>query len=65
MEGITEMGIGDLRRELSDRLDRAFHHNEPTIIRNIKKSRPQAALIPYDWLEELYAYRKAAQDPAE
>jgi hypothetical protein len=65
MEGITEMGIRDLRKALTERIEAALHRNEPTIIRNMKRGRPQAALVPYGWLEELYAYRKAAQDAAE
>lgn len=52
------MSIGDLRRELSDRLDAAYHRNEPTIIRNVRRDRPTAALVPYPWLEELEAYRE-------
>lgn len=61
MEDIKHMGIGELRKELSERLDRAFHHDEPTVIKNLKKDRAQAAIIPFGWLEELYAYREAAQ----
>lgn len=62
MEDISQMGIGELRRELSDRIEKAFHDNEPTIIRNAKRDRPEAALIPYGWLEELYALREAAKN---
>ncbi len=57
MEGIKNMGLGELRAELSDRVDAAHFHGEPTIIRNAKKDTPRAALIPYSWLEELYALR--------
>jgi antitoxin (DNA-binding transcriptional repressor) of toxin-antitoxin stability system len=57
MRGIKDMGIGDLRRELSDRLDAAYHRGEATIIRNVRRDRPTAALVPYPWLEELEKYR--------
>lgn len=63
------MSIGDLRRTLSDRLDAAFFRSEPTVIRNARRDRPTAALIPHPWLEELYAYREkygplASEPPA-
>jgi len=52
MKGIREMSIGDLRRMLSDRLDAAFYRNESTVIRNARRDRPTAALVPYPWLAE-------------
>jgi hypothetical protein len=57
MRGTREMSIGDLRRMLSDRLDAAYHRNEATVIRNARRDRPTAALIPHPWLEELERYR--------
>jgi hypothetical protein len=58
MRGISEMSIGELRRHLSDRLDAAFHRGEATVIRNVRRDRPTAALVPYGWLAELEAYRE-------
>jgi antitoxin (DNA-binding transcriptional repressor) of toxin-antitoxin stability system len=57
MEGITEMGIRELRQQLSDRLDAAYHRGEATVIRNVRRDRPTAALVPYPWVEELETYR--------
>jgi hypothetical protein len=57
MEGIKHMGIADLRRDLGERIDAAYFHGEPTVIRHAKKDEPRAALVPYAWLQELYALR--------
>lgn len=57
MEGIKQMGISDLRRDLGERIDAAYFHGEPTIINHAKKAEPRAALVPFAWLEELYARR--------
>jgi hypothetical protein len=57
MEGIHTMGIAELRRDLGRRIDAAYFHKEPTIIRNEKRGEPQAALVPYEWLVELYERR--------
>jgi hypothetical protein len=58
MEDTKDMSIGDLRRNLADRLDAAFFRGEATVIRNARRSRPTAALVPYPWLEELYDLRE-------
>ncbi|MEV2239483.1 hypothetical protein [Micromonospora sp. NPDC049891] len=58
MKGVEVMGIMQLRKALGQRIDAAFFHGEPTVIKNEKKDEPRAALIPYDWLVELYERRK-------
>lgn len=57
MKDVKTMGIMQLRKSLGQRIDAAFFHGEPTVIKNEKKNEPRAALIPYDWLVELYERR--------
>lgn len=57
MKGISDMSIGDFRRKLSDRLDAAFYNNEATVIRNIRRDRRAAALVPAPWVDELDVLR--------
>ncbi|WP_328344859.1 hypothetical protein [Micromonospora sp. NBC_00421] len=66
MKGVEIMGIMQLRKALGQRIDAAFFHGEPTIIKNEKKDEPRAALVPYGWLMELYERRakdQGAVDP--
>lgn len=67
MKGVETMGIMQLRKALGQRIDAAFFHGEPTIIKNEKKDEPRAALIPYSWLDELYElrerYKQESTDP--
>jgi len=65
MKDVETMGIIDLRRNLGRRIDAAFFHKEPTIIKNEKKNEPRAALIPYEWLEELYERRAKDVEPTD
>ncbi len=65
MKGVETMGIMQLRKALGQRIDAAFFLKEPTIIKNEKKDEPRAALIPYDWLIELYERRAQDTPPAE
>jgi hypothetical protein len=62
MKDVEVMGIIELRRNLGRRIDAAFFFKEPTVIQNEKKNERRAALVPFEWLEELYAYR--ARDAA-
>jgi hypothetical protein len=55
------MGIGDFRKALSERVEAAAFAKEPTIIEHGKRGVPRAALIPFDWLQELYELRRARQ----
>lgn len=57
MKDVETMGIIELRKNLGRRIDAAFFHKEPTVIKNEKKNEPRAALIPHEWLEELYELR--------
>lgn len=58
MESIT-MTIVELRKALGIRIEAAFFRKEVTVIRHGKRDEPRAALIPYDWLQELQELRAA------
>lgn len=60
MKDVKSMGTGELRLALAERIEAAEIDGEATIIRNAKRGRPRAALIPYKWLEELYELRAKA-----
>lgn len=65
VEDVETMGIIALRKRLGERIDAAFFHKEPTVIKNEKKNEPRAALIPYDWLVELYERRASDAAPTD
>ena len=58
--------IAELRRTLGDRIEAAHFRKEPTLIRHGKRRDLRAAIIPAEWLDELYAFRaKAAETEGE
>lgn len=51
MKGIKDMGIVELRPVLGDRVDAAYYAQEMTAI--TKKGRRRAAIVPYEWAEQM------------
>lgn len=62
MEAVTVMGIMELRSRLGERIEAAFFHNEPTVVKHEKRNQPRAALVPYEWLIELQERRARDAD---
>lgn len=58
MEDVEMMGIMELRGHLGERIEAAYFRNEPTVVKHEKRNQPRAALVPYEWLVELYERRK-------
>ena len=55
------MDIGTLRRHLGERIEAAHFGGEATLIRHGKRGDIRAALVPASWVDELMAYRAAAE----